>query len=234
MEIQYFKDPVPHFIIDNFLVDRASRAILQEAIDLEPFYNQAKVNGHSMEATHIDTCEVCARNNDKFKNTIRDNQTVSLDKLFEGKRDQSKTLTYLHEALSNVQLQYAMDNAEKTFPFFNIVNSSETLISRYGKCDFYGWHTDPIPEAAEARLVTVSYYVNKEPLNFEGGRLMFLNHKTGEIKYIEPKHNRAVIFMSFQAYHGVEYVNLDGKSWDEGRFSIQFWLGFNNRFRFRK
>jgi Rps23 Pro-64 3,4-dihydroxylase Tpa1-like proline 4-hydroxylase len=55
----------------------------------------------------------------------------------------------------------------------------------------------------------------------------------GTVKEIVPKHNRAVIFMSRICRHAVQYVNLSGKKWDQGRFSVQFWLGFNNINRFR-
>ena len=234
MDIQYFENPVPHFIIDNFLTDRASREVLEEAIDLEPFYEQAKVEGYHEEANHMETCMECKRNAETFKNTIRDNQTIYLDKTFENQRNVSKTLTYMHKALDDVEFHAAMEKANYLFPLMNQVNTTETLISRYGKCDFYGWHTDTLSKSRETRILTISYYINKEPLKFNGGRFMFLNKITGEKKIIEPKHNTAVVFMSSSAFHCVEYVDLTGKNWEDGRFSVQFWLGFNNTFKFRE
>lgn len=233
MNVQYFETPCPHFIIDDFLPNRASQEILQEVIDLEPQYTQAGTQGDHIHLAHMEECEECKLQVNISRNTIRDNQVIYLDQIFAHKRDTSKTLTYLDRKICDDQeFINEMERANHMFPLINIVNTSETLVSRYGKCDFYGWHYDG-SNIREARLITVSYYVNKEPLQFDGGRIMFYNKETKEKKAIEPKHNRAVIFMSTNALHSVEHVNLSGKKWEEGRFSVQFWLGFNNKHRFR-
>lgn len=234
MKYEFFDTPVPHIIIDDFLNPRSARDILDEIIKLEPFYEDAKVKGHETNASHIDECEECKINNVNLRNMIRDNKILYLDKTFENKRNQSKTLTYLHFAITdNPEFKMIMEKSPSIFPILSHLNTSETLVSRYGKCDFYGWHTDSIPNITENRVLTISYYVNKEPNVFKGGSLIFLNNQTKEKKIIEPKHNRAVIFSSMDAFHSVEYVDLAGKNWEDGRFSIQFWLGFNNHFKFR-
>lgn len=233
MEIKYFSEPTPHYIIDEFLTPRAADKILEECIDLEPFYEQAIIVGDHRDASHPDECQECKENKDKFRNMTRDNQTVVLDSLYENKRNQSVTLKYLHDKLLDVEFTKAMESSESMFPMLNMINSSETMLSRYGKCDFYGWHTDSLTPNTESRIITISYYVNKEPLKFDGGNLMLLYSDGKKKKTIIPKHNRAVIFISNTATHSVDYVNLTGKKWDEGRFSIQFWLGYNNNFKFR-
>jgi len=233
MIVKYFETPCPHFIIDNFLPNRASQEILQEVIDLESQYTQAGVGAIQENLAHKEESETCKLQVDISKNTIRDNQVIYLDHIFAYKRDQSKTLTYLnHKICEDFEFINEMEKANHMFPLINTVNTSETLVSRYGKCDFYGWHYDTLSHR-ELRLITISYYVNKEPLQFDGGRIMFYNKETKEKKAIEPKHNRAVIFMSTNALHSVEHVNLSGKKWEEGRFSVQFWLGFNNQHKFR-
>jgi Rps23 Pro-64 3,4-dihydroxylase Tpa1-like proline 4-hydroxylase len=233
MDIKYFEDPAPHFIIDNFVPDRAARAILEECIDLEPFYEQAKIGG-DRNAPEPEHCAECKTLFDNFRNLIRDNQTVGLDKIYTNNRQKSPTLRYLqYELEHNPEFKKAMQNAPHLFPLLNIVNTSESMISRYGKCEFYGWHTDSNEMGrSESRMMTISYYVNKEPAEFHGGNLLILGDD-GTKKIIEPKHNRAVIFDSHNATHAVEYVDLAGKEWEDGRFSVQYWLGFNNVYKFR-
>ncbi len=232
MEIKFYSDPAPHYIIDDFLNPRAAKEILNECIDLEPFYQQAKITGDGTHAPHPGECKLCKKNFDKFRNTIRDNQTIYLDELYKDKREDSKSLEHLHSIITSEHFKKFAENSEHMFPILNYINTSESMISRYGKCDFYGWHRDEsIP--GPKRVITISYYINKEPLTFDGGDLLMLYSDGIKYKEIKPKHNRAVIFTS-SAYHSVQYVNLTGKKWEEGRFSIQFWLGFNpDKHRFR-
>lgn len=233
MIVNYYKDPAPHFIIDEFLTPRAANSILQECIDLQPFYKQALIIGelHS----EPDNCKECKNLVDVFRNNVRDNQTVNLNEIYKPEtRSESKTLSYLHhKLLDDREFLKLMENSESIFPITNQVNNSQTMISRYGKCEFYGWHIDTIPNQVASRVITVSYYVNKEPNVFKGGRLLLLDKENNTHKTIEPKHNRAVIFPSNTAVHAVEYVDLAGKEWSDGRFSVQFWLGFENGFKFR-
>jgi Rps23 Pro-64 3,4-dihydroxylase Tpa1-like proline 4-hydroxylase len=42
---------------------------------------------------------------------------------------------------------------------------------------------------------------------------------------VEPKHNRAIVFPSFM-FHEVEKVEMRSDNWDDGRFSLNYWMGF--------
>lgn len=230
-KIEYFTEPFPHFVIDNFLTLKAAREILKECIDLKPFYEQAKVMGD----THLvpDNCDLCKSKQKTLRHMSRDNETLSLDSMFEKKRHKSPTLEFLEQAITSQTFFTVMDKADSIFPILNQVTTSESMISRYGKCDFYGWHQDnDIGDMREKRVITVSYYINKEPIKFKGGNLLLRYDDGVKIKEVIPKHNRAIIFPS-NKIHAVEYVDLSGKAWDEGRFSIQYWLGFNNMYKFR-
>ena len=233
MEINYYKEPFPHYVIDDFLNPRAAKQVLQECIDLEPFYGQAKIVSDAKEASHPKECKECEINFDHFRNTMRDNRIVMLDHIYKKKRKNSYTLQHLHSTIISDQFKKFAEHSEHIFPILNFVNSSESMVSRYGKCDFYGWHHDSSPPTKEYRVVTISYYINKEPLAFDGGSLLLLYPDGVKYKEVVPKHNRAVIFTGEQD-HSVQYVNLEGKKWEDGRFSVQFWLGFNkNGFTFR-
>jgi Rps23 Pro-64 3,4-dihydroxylase Tpa1-like proline 4-hydroxylase len=224
MKIEYFEEPAPHYIIDDFLTPKAAREILKECVDLEAFFVQSETK--AMGDKHLDNCEECKSEADTIRHITRDNQVIYMDKMFANRRSKSKTLNYLHAMIDSIGFNEFAKTSKSIFPILNTTNTSETLISRYGKCEFYGWHKDNSFPVGN-RLVTISYYVNKEPSKFEGGKLLLLGGKE-----IEPKHNRAVIFSS-NTIHSVEYVNLAGKAWDEGRFSVQFWVGFDGEFKFR-
>jgi len=230
-KIEYFEEPFPHYVIDEFLTPRAARDILEECIDLEPFYEQAKILGDADIVP--DNCDTCKTKEKSYRSLTRDNQTISLDKLFFNKRIKSPTLSFLEHAITDPNFIELMDKSKSIFPITNRLFTSESMLSRYGKCDFYGWHRDSaLDSLVRQRIVTCSYYINKEPLNFDGGRLLLRYNDKVKIKKVEPKHNRMVIFPSDKV-HAVEYVNLTGKDWDEGRFSVQHWLGVEGPHRFR-
>ncbi len=232
MNIEYFNEPSPHYVIDNFLTKRIAKLILKECIELQQSYEQAVITNDKTENIDPEHCEDCKANQNLYRNGMRDNKVVYLD-LHYKHRKRSASLLYLEQAVTEFGFMEFIKHSEGVFPYLNHTNTSESLVSRYGKCDFYGWHVDTLPDTYEYRTFTISYYVNKEPLKFKGGGLLLSNgdHKT--MKRIEPNHNRAVIFPSLSTVHSVEYVDLTGHKWEEGRFSIQHWLGFNNKFKFR-
>ena len=125
----------------------------------------------------------------------------------------------------------ATDFISGFFSLISQVNSSETQLSRYGKCEFYGIHKDNSIEIPQTRILTLVYYVNKEPAKFEGGDLIIYNEKLDENLRIKPKHNRAILFES-KTKHAVDTVKLNG-DFADGRFSVNCWLGFENLLRFR-
>jgi SM-20-related protein len=109
---------------------------------------------------------------------------------------------------------------------FDIINYSthqQAVISRYGDCDFYKKHQETHRDQITYRLVTLVYYINRVPEPFTGGSLTFW-HGNERLR-IDPKHNRAVVFPSF-TIHEVESVRLSSDQWEDGRFSINYWLGF--------
>jgi Rps23 Pro-64 3,4-dihydroxylase Tpa1-like proline 4-hydroxylase len=65
--------------------------------------------------------------------------------------------------------------------------------------------------------------VNRIPEQFTGGSLTLWD--SGDNVRVEPKHNRAVLFPSF-TLHEVENVRLNNDNWEDGRFSLNYWMGF--------
>ena len=215
MKIERPESPVPLLVLDDFFAKDDAAACLQECIDLKPVYMPASV-GFAKE--------------NRRDPRIRRNDVVMMDTVFGAERGRSKILTAIDR---RVQERECRDLWHKGYTLFDTINYAprkETVLSRYGRCDFYGRHQDTIMNSEERghcekrRLVTIVIYLNTEPECFTGGALS-LYESDVEIT-ITPKHNRAIVFPSF-CWHSVGNVELpDERPWSGGRFSINHWLGF--------
>jgi 2OG-Fe(II) oxygenase superfamily len=65
--------------------------------------------------------------------------------------------------------------------------------------------------------------VNRTPEQFTGGSLTLW--ESDQRLRVEPRHNRAVLFPSF-TFHEVEPVHMNSEKWEDGRFSLNYWMGF--------
>lgn len=232
MKISYHSTPLNYMIIDNFLPVRAAKECLKECFDLKPFYESAHVYGqHEVDERADAGCKECKRLSNISKNFDRDNDVIYLDHFYKDKRLRSSILSYIQKALTTTEFTSAMKKSTGMLPIVLQVNTSESILSRYGKCDFYGWHNDPMPGNEEKRLVTLVYYLNEEPTRFKGGEIMFYL-KDGSSLKVKAKHNRAVLFES-RLIHGVSSVELPKDDFNGSRFSINYWLGFDNMYKFR-
>lgn len=228
-KLNFFDTPSPHIIIDEFLSPHLAKECLKECIELEIFYEPAKVLAHQNLA---DDCEECKKLGNYYSHAARENDLVYIDNLYENKRSESTLLKSLHTEITSEPFRDLMKNKG----FFHILRSvthSEAILSRYGKCDFYGWHQDQLIDVPTGRMVTIVYYLNKEPEQFEGGELIITGDTIADQKFVKPKHNRAVIFQSDSTVHAVDTVKLLGNKFEDGRFSINFWLGYEKGFRFK-
>jgi hypothetical protein len=138
---------------------------------------------------------------------------------------------------------------------FRVMDTWETQVSRYGgglvtddnefireiegEKQFYTWHSDRITEsrgsvttAPDNRIVTMIYYVCKEPKHFRGGELFLSNGvihggkivSAGDRRLtLEPKNDRLVVFNS-RTVHSVAPTSSKDV-FEEGRFSVNIWLG---------
>lgn len=217
MKTSYLDFSVPILVIDDFLSEEDAESILDEAIDLERFYQDAKVmnsDEHKKEGGPEYIVNTAFRKND----------VIYVDDLFMGTREKSKILQLgVQEAFwKNEERRKIWREKNLIFDVINLSTRSETILSRYGNCDFYGWHKDPSSNPAH-RLVTAVYYMNKRPEQFTGGEITFRDGKN-EITVV-PKHNRLVVFQS-NTLHKVNNVRLDGDAFENGRFSLNIWFGF--------
>lgn len=226
--INFYNSPSPHVIIDEFFSPKLAQSCLEECIKLEAFYEPAKTGNVSHTE---DDCPTCLKQREYDKQENRKNDVVFLDDLCKSNRDESIILKSLNRQIANPIFTKLFKN-KGYFHILNSTNCSEAIISRYGMCDFYGYHVDQI-QNQNNRLVTLCYYLNNEPEQFEGGELILTGDTLADTLKIKPKHNRAVLFQSDTTFHAVETVKLLNNEFKHGRFSINFWLSINSEGRYR-
>ena len=231
-KIEFKENPSPHVVVQNFLSIPAARECLEEAQWLEPVYEEATTYGAPKDT---DGCEDCLALENTIKKGTRQNQVVHLDTHYLNRRIQSKLLQHLEQAITGDPLLKAFAGFPHLFPIINQTTHMETILSSYGKCDFYGWHTDTIPQMPAARILTCVLHFNTEPQQYEGGELI-LSGKTIEDQLpYPPVHNTAIFFESNKCVHAVDETRHEGE-FKDSRFSINFWLGFSedsNAYKYR-
>lgn len=201
--------PAPVLCIDDFLAEEEAQQVLQECIDLKKVYMPAAVfDGPS--ATKID------------KN-YRDNEAVYLHEIFRAAPERSDILRIIKRKIWTEECKTLWNDGYHIFDIINYSTWQEAVISRYGDGDFYKKHRDTRRDHITYRLVTLVYYVNRVPEEFTGGALVLWDKD--ESARLEPKHNRAVVFPSF-VFHEVEKVDMTSDEWEQGRFSLNYWMGF--------
>ena len=211
MKITVDDTVTPVMIVDDFLSEKMSAEILEECIGLQRVFRPATVLTYNTPSKTMHNTK------------IRKNEVVYIDNVFKDIEDRSKILDILIK--KGIQGPIASKLWEQKHTSFEIINRCtrfETVLSRYGQTDFYDFHQD-YNHFKPNRLITMVYYVNKTPQLFKGGNLIL----RGDVKNfeVEPKHNRLILFNS-GAYHRVEKTELEDDKFENGRFSINMWVGF--------
>ena len=221
-KIEYKESPSSHVIVQNFLPIPAAKECLEEAQWLEPVYVDAAVGDNP---TDSDGCEECEAKIDIVRKGIRQNKVVYMDKHYNNRRIKSKILPHLQQALTTASLGMAFDTFPHLFPIINQTTHMETILSSYGMCDFYGWHTDSIPGLPSQRMITCVLHFNTEPQQYEGGELILTGKTIADQLAYPPVHNTAIFFDSVKCVHAVAETSHEG-GFKDSRFSINLWLGF--------
>jgi Rps23 Pro-64 3,4-dihydroxylase Tpa1-like proline 4-hydroxylase len=199
----------PTLIIDGFLAEEEASMILQECLDLRKVYMPGMVF-NARDSTTIDP-------------RYRSNEVVYLDEIFRSAPERSKILTIIGRKLWTDECRALWHEGYYIFDVINYCTRHEAVVSRYDDNQLYRRHQDTRWDNITFRLVSMIYYVNREPQQFSGGALV-LWHDNEPLK-IEAKHNRAVVFPSFVG-HEVEPVHMKSNVWEDARFSINYWMGF--------
>jgi Rps23 Pro-64 3,4-dihydroxylase Tpa1-like proline 4-hydroxylase len=203
--------PAPLLLIDDFLHPEHADRIFEEWTSLRGAFSAAAVFGQTPNQANYDP-------------SYRVNDVMMLDIVFANRREQSATLTLLQWRIWEQSMKNLWHEGYLIYDIINYATWREAVVSRYGDGAFYKKHQDTRWDMTCARLVTMVYYLNIEPKRFEGGELV-LHAENGETLKIEPRHNRAIFFPSF-LMHEVEPVKMTSTEWKDGRFSLNYWLGF--------
>jgi len=231
MKIEYFTKPFDHFIITDLLSPKAASSCLAEAVSLESKFEPSGVLVQDSSA-EFDDCDHCKQIKKVVSLSIRSNESMYFNNVFpDDIRWESIILNMLDAALFGKPFTDHITSKGGIWSLWKSVSTSDVQGSRYGKCDFYSWHQDQRPDNEEQRLFTIIYYLNEEPCTFKGGQLRI--GPVDDFKQIEPKHNSCIIFPS-EKNHCVENIHLCDPKFSAGRFSINYWAGFNNDCRIRK
>ena len=143
----------PVLILDEFLEADAARICFQECVKLEPVFMPATVgNGPD----------------NRVNPRVRRNDVVLMDRVFSQDRSRSKLLSCLDRRVEEEDCKALWHEGDFIFDIINYATWKETVLSRYGTCDFYGRHQDTrrnrdYPRDITKRLVTLVYYLNSEP-----------------------------------------------------------------------
>src|SRR5262249_5073721 len=149
----------------------------------------------------------------------RRNDVVYLDEVYRSAPERSDILTIIGKKIWTDQCRELWHDGYYIFDVINYCTHREAVVSRYGNDSFYHKHEDTRWDHITYRLVSMVYYVSRQPEQFSGGSLV-LWHGDENLK-IQPKHNRAVVFPSFVT-HEVEPVHMNSSRWEDARFSIDY------------
>jgi len=225
-KIEYKESPSPHVVVENFLSIPAARECLAEAQWLEPVFTPALIQG-GPDPHDADDCEECTQEIKNLRLSTRSNDVVYLDSHYKEKRNQSAILFQVDHALQRASFINVFKTLPHMFPIVAQTTHMETILSSYGMCDFYGWHTDIIPEIPQARIITCVFHFNTEPQQYQGGELILSGETIEDQLAYKPVHNTAIFFQSNQCVHAVDETIHEG-GFKDSRFSINLWLGFVN------
>lgn len=209
MKVQLHTQPQKFIVVDNYLDADHLRAARQELTGLEKHLMAGQIlrDGKAVD--------------NPFK---KKNNNLWLDDHYRGHREDSALLRAFREGLRTPDLLAAMEGTGDLL-FANALhaNADCTLLSVYGRGDFYAEHQDEYPS------VTCNLMLCEEPRRFTGGDFHLADdsvfHPERPRKYtrVEFRDNRLVIFPG-RTFHYVDAVHgPDDLPYLARRFSVQFW-----------
>jgi hypothetical protein len=203
MRYEIFYDPITHIVFDDFFTDLEYEKILSCIKHFEPMMYQGEVLKLDVETNIVHRTNDIKLQTKKAKNIWPYNY-YSVDSKAKEFCDILERVIWSKE-MREVYLQ-CKDSA---FHYFNEVNSSQFLVSKYEKGDFYEWHKDVLIGFAPTGNIWISEDV------VDGGNLVITN-SYGHQKEIKYKTNRLILFPSRSIHKVTEVLN------ECKRFSIQY------------
>ena len=128
MKIEYFEDPVPHFIIDDIFPNQANRKIFDEIVSLEKDFVKGGVNYD---------VKPSKKSNEIHDLILRNNKICVL----RGEKYQKYFINTATQFYFNSLVfgELLSSKPKSIFPIVSHCNSLELLVGSYGMCDYIGW-----------------------------------------------------------------------------------------------
>lgn len=216
MNPSYFTTPIKHLVIEDFFTKEANKKILNEMIEQKINYRPSKTG--------------------KGETNHRTNLHISYDHVFKDHREESVLLNTMQSLYVDTDFNILLSSMGYPFDHFSTQTINETQVSRYGgkKGESYEWHTDRFAPNDE-RIITIVYYCFNEPKKFTGGQIelasniVWKEQPVGELdsKIYEIKNNMAIIFPSINLHR--VHTTKSSDNFEDGRFSMNNWIGFFNK-----
>ena len=208
-------DPVYYIVIRNVFPKEINKKILDEAISNKKNFNPSSVGG---------------KENNIIKKT-RSNISSFYDEVYASDRTKSILLKTMDNFFSHSSIGAILSSSRIPLNEFSGTNVHETQVSRYGNDkQKYDWHCD---SSDKKRIITMVYYMNKEPKKYTGGEIqlsrspcMFgklVDDKKDNTITITPENNMMVIFAGNDSHRVLQTTSP--KKFEGGRFSVNCWIG---------
>lgn len=195
-----YRDVCPHIIIDNFLPENYLEFVSQEVKQLQPYFSREGYNNKKTLRDQLDprlAGTICI--NEFFGREVRKKLLYSIWDKFLWTRENCEVMELLRDGAFGLALH---------------TRRGSILVSDYGHLDGYGYHIDSDLDCCVTAVLM--HTITPEP-RFYGGRFMLFDKK------IPFKRNRLVLFPSCME-HAVEQVKLEDNSFDNHRFTIQYFI----------
>jgi len=203
MKIKYFKKPVQHFIIEDWMPEDINKQILADLDLLIPFM-EVGVVGKDGKPVVVP----------EYKN----NTNLWMFSFYRTHPEFGDLDKFIEMSIWTDQMKQEFKNTgDALFQSAVYSHYSTMLLSKYEEGGLYQCHRD------DATTFTVNYMLATEPLKFEGGDFVLGTwEEEVDAKVIPFKNNQVVIFPSRVNHRVTPVTNFTGEPKD-ARFTIQYW-----------
>ena len=106
-------------------------------------------------------------------------------------------------------------------PTFDI-GAFEIQMTSHNDGEFFSRHADNASKETSGRTLTFVYYFHREPAQFTGGELVFVD-RDGRENVVSPGNDTLVLFDP-RTMHEVRPISCPSRRFEDGRFTLNGWL----------
>jgi hypothetical protein len=203
MQYKIYTEPFTYIVIEDLFGSFVNTEILKEAQSLIPIMKPGKVSLGN-------TNDVAAE--------LKSNSNVWLFDFYKRYPNKHNIARLFEKALWNNNIKDIFRSVnDSLYRSILYSDTSQLLLSRYDKGDYYNWHRD------YNDTLTMNYMFAEEPLTFKGGDFIIgsWDEKIEHVR-IPFKNNSPVIFPS-RVWHMVSPITESNGKLSDARFTFQYW-----------